>query len=246
MEFRLVYADAVKVNKKESPDSPYIFLQIHNLWTLLWTTPLSPLSPPASEVGGVRKAKLRYLHLQQDGNLSLMPSLFTCALWLLMPARHEKIIGESGWGAALPTKDSHLSGDNEKTSATWPRGMFTAPGIAPSDASSLGWRTICYGAKDWLKPVSRPRPEHLLRPGQHIVLHRLLLAGDEVGRMKKDFSRGDNWEERQDVNVQTRRTTLVDSSPIVVVANGWHLIWICNISWIFTILHSFRRTSPKT
>ena len=75
-----------------------------------------------------------------------------------------------------------------------------------------------------LKPVSRPRPEHLLRPGQRIVLHRLLLAGDEVGRMKKDFSRGDNWQERQDVNAETRRITLVDSSPIVVVANGWHLI----------------------
>ena len=78
---------------------------------------------------------------------SFKPSQFTCALWLLMPARHEKIIGESDWGAALPTNDSHLSGDIEKTSATWPRGMFTAPGIAPSDANSLGWRTYLLWCK---------------------------------------------------------------------------------------------------
>ena len=125
--------------------------QIYEI-SYLWTTPLSPLSPPASEVGGVRKAKLSNLHLKQDGTAMLKPSsLFTCALWLLMPARHEKIIGESDWGAALPTKDSHLSGDIEKTSATWPRGMFTAPGIAPSDTNSLGWRAICYDAKDRLE-----------------------------------------------------------------------------------------------
>ena len=55
-----------------------------------------------------------------------------------------------------------------------------------------------------LTPVSRPRPEHLPMPGQRIVLHRLLLAGDEVGRMKKDFSREDNWEERQELNAETR------------------------------------------
>ena len=67
-----------------------------------------------------------------------------------MPARHEKIIGESDCGAALPIRDSHLSGDIEKTSATLPRGMFTAPGITPSDANSLGWRIIRYGANDWL------------------------------------------------------------------------------------------------
>ena len=152
------------------------FCKFTNLWNLLWTTPLSPLSPAASKVGGVRKAKLRYLHLQQDWTLSYKPSQFTCALWLLMPARHEKIIGESDWGAALPTKDSHLSGDNEKTSATWPRGMFTAPGIAPSDANSLGWRTFVIKVivdKIVPTPVSRPRPEHLLKQGQRIVLHRL-------------------------------------------------------------------------
>ena len=120
--------------------------QIYEI-SYLWTTPLSPLSPPASEVGGVRKAKLSNLHLQQDGTHSFKLSLFTCALWLLMPARQEKIIGESDWGAALPTMDSHLSGDIENTSATWPRGMFTAPGIAPSDANSLGWRTYLLWCK---------------------------------------------------------------------------------------------------
>ena len=97
-----------------------------------------------------------------------------------------------------------------------------------------------------LKPVSRLRPEHLLRPGQHIVLHRLLLTGDEVGRMKKDFSRGDNWQERRDMNAETRRITLVDSSPIVVVANSWHLIWIWTFYDSSPFFHSFRKTSPKT
>ena len=51
-----------------------------------------------------------------------------------------------------------------------------------------------------------------------------------MGRMKKDFSRGDNWEERQDMNAETKWKILVNSSLVVVVANNWHLIWICNIS----------------
>ena len=60
-----------------------------------------------------------------------------------MPAKQEKIMGESVWGAGRPRRDSHWSGGKENTSPTCLRGMFTAPGIAPSEASSCGWRGNC-------------------------------------------------------------------------------------------------------
>ena len=139
-KFRLVYA--LKVKRKVNPDSQYTYIsansQIYDISYERFLSAHSAQPPVKLEV--LEKPSSDTFTCSNIELFSFKPSQFTCALWLLMPARHEKIIGESDWGAVLPTKDSHLSGDNEKTSATWPRGMFTAPGIAPSDANSLGWR----------------------------------------------------------------------------------------------------------
>ena len=133
-------------------------IYFHLFWCYIWQiyfysfsrnhpvsqfSPFSPLSPSTSEIWSIWKAKFSYLYLKPLRLTSAKYYSSTCALWLLMPARQEKIMGESVRGAGKPRRDSHWSGGKENTSPTWLRGMFTAPGITPSVASSWGWRGNC-------------------------------------------------------------------------------------------------------
>ena len=142
-----------------------------------WFGPFSPLGPSTSEIWSIWKAKFSYLYLRPVVLSRVQFQCSTWALWLLTPAKQEKIIGESFWGAGRPRRDSHCSGGKENTSPTCLRGMFTAPGIDPSEASSWGWRCNC-------------REEHISKNLSHVHNKNIL----RVQGSAELFIGGGGWE----------------------------------------------------